>query len=255
MIFLFFWPWYFLFMILHLLLISDFPKGTKYPRPSGGHDSIQTWARTSRTIPQSPAGLNCYEMVSCQSCALRERPTLTRSRDFIDLTKSFLCFFALRSSVMLFTLRLLPFTKRWPRRVIECSFFLNIIITIIAVVSYGIKCVPFTAIYKPVPGAWCERQNILVTTQQVNGGKHIRDHGFEMRKLTCSPLSRSQSSRLHHRHCHSLDTCFSLMEPQDKTANENLPEHYFFAWPNDISSKHWSCGYDECGRASNGFHM
>ena len=72
---------------------------------------------------------------------------------------------------MLFTLRLLPITKVAPRRVIYVAFFLNFAITVIATVSYGVRCVPFTAIYDPGPNARCIPTNVIIATQQVNGGE------------------------------------------------------------------------------------
>lgn len=70
---------------------------------------------------------------------------------------------------MLFTLRLLPATKIWPQRIIVLAFFLNFAITMIIIVTYGVKCVPFTAIYKSDPTAKCAPQSTVVITQQLNG--------------------------------------------------------------------------------------
>ena len=75
---------------------------------------------------------------------------------------------------MLFTLRLLPATKVWSARVTVVAFFLNFAITLLAVVTWGIKCVPFTAIYKDKPDAWCEPKQVTVATQKINGGKVVR---------------------------------------------------------------------------------
>ena len=74
---------------------------------------------------------------------------------------------------MLFVLRLLPPTKKLQQNVIFVTFFLNFAITMIATVSYSIKCVPFQAIYKTVPNAKCLSENVLTTTQYVNAGKFI----------------------------------------------------------------------------------
>ncbi|KAI9723458.1 MAG: hypothetical protein M1828_004188 [Chrysothrix sp. TS-e1954] len=89
--------------------------------------------------------------------------------EYIDLIEAFTALWFLRSSVMLFTLRLMPKSKKWPQRIIYASFFLNFAITIIVTVTYGTKCVPFTAIYKSVPGAKCDAQSIQIATQQLNG--------------------------------------------------------------------------------------
>lgn len=72
---------------------------------------------------------------------------------------------------MLFTLRLLPITKKWPRKVIYVTFAFNLAITLIAVVSYGIKCTPLQANYKNVPGGHCSSPEVNTATQQVNGSK------------------------------------------------------------------------------------
>lgn len=70
---------------------------------------------------------------------------------------------------MLFVLRLLPPNKKLQERIILVAFFFNFAITMIGTVSYGVRCQPFEASYKNVPGARCLSQNILVVTQQVNG--------------------------------------------------------------------------------------
>lgn len=75
---------------------------------------------------------------------------------------------------MLFTLRLLPATRKWAARVTVLSFMLNFLITLLVVVAAGIKCLPFTAIYGAnVPQRWCEPENITVITQRVSGSKSL----------------------------------------------------------------------------------
>ena len=70
---------------------------------------------------------------------------------------------------MLFTLRLLPATKIWQARVVVAAWFLNLAITIFAVIVFGIQCVPFRAIYEPVAHPWCESQNVAIIATKVNG--------------------------------------------------------------------------------------
>ena len=72
---------------------------------------------------------------------------------------------------MLFVLRLLPIYKRWQKRIIYALLPLNLAISLIATVSYGLSCIPFKAWYEPVPGARCFSKDKLVITNQVNGGK------------------------------------------------------------------------------------
>ena len=71
---------------------------------------------------------------------------------------------------MLFTLRLLPCTKRWPRRVIHLVLFVNFAITLAACICYGIRCTPMAAIWKSVPNAKCRSIAMFTTSQQVHGG-------------------------------------------------------------------------------------
>ena len=70
---------------------------------------------------------------------------------------------------MLFVLRLLPPGKTWQQRVIFVVFFLNFAITMIATVSYGLRCRPFRAVWDHVQGAKCESIEVITRTQQVNG--------------------------------------------------------------------------------------
>ena len=83
---------------------------------------------------------------------------------------AFICFYFIRTSVLLFVLRLLPIYKRWQKNVILTNFALNIAITLIGTVSYGLSCIPFRAWYQEVPNAKCFSTRNLVITNQVNGG-------------------------------------------------------------------------------------
>ncbi|KAI9671856.1 MAG: hypothetical protein M1831_003384 [Alyxoria varia] len=93
---------------------------------------------------------------------------------YINWMIVFVSFFFLRSSIMLFTLRLLPFTKNVQRRVIYVCLAFNFAITMVVAVSYGLKCRPFSASWKQVgghqvPGAKCISSDVIAATQQVNG--------------------------------------------------------------------------------------
>ena len=72
---------------------------------------------------------------------------------------------------MLFTLRLLPNYKKWPRRVINVMFLLNFAITMIAVVSYGVKCIPLHAVWDGSAKARCLPTNVNTAAQYTNGSE------------------------------------------------------------------------------------
>ncbi|KAL9087210.1 MAG: hypothetical protein Q9159_003777 [Coniocarpon cinnabarinum] len=90
--------------------------------------------------------------------------------EYIAWVMVFISFFFLRASVMLFVLRLLPPFKKWQQKVVYVAFVLNVIITIIATVSYGVSCIPFRAAWQEVPGSKCFSKKVLVATQKMNGG-------------------------------------------------------------------------------------
>lgn len=77
-------------------------------------------------------------------------------------------YFLLRASVMLFVLRLLPAHQKWQQRIIYLAFSINIAITILATVTYGISCIPFKANWQDIPNARCLPKNVLVIVNQVN---------------------------------------------------------------------------------------
>ncbi|KAI9727271.1 MAG: hypothetical protein M1828_006890 [Chrysothrix sp. TS-e1954] len=88
---------------------------------------------------------------------------------YINWIIVFISYFFIRASVMLFVLRLLPPGKTWQQRLIFVVFFINFAITLIATVSYGVRCQPFRAVWDPVPGSKCESIDIITTTGWVNG--------------------------------------------------------------------------------------
>ena len=79
-------------------------------------------------------------------------------------------YFFLRSSVMLFVLRLLPTFKRWQKWVTYAALCMNLAITIEIVISYGLSCIPFRAEWDYVPDANCYSKDTLVIVSVVNGG-------------------------------------------------------------------------------------
>lgn len=130
-----------------------------------------------------PADIKQFQKwyVVCADLSLRMRrcwysrpKTDSSDRTNIDWIMAFICFCFVRMSVMLFVLRLLPVYKRWQKNVILCAFALNIAVTLIGTVSYGLSCIPFRAWYQEVPNARCFGTDKLVITNQVNGGKFSR---------------------------------------------------------------------------------
>ncbi|KAI9728480.1 MAG: hypothetical protein M1828_003882 [Chrysothrix sp. TS-e1954] len=75
----------------------------------------------------------------------------------------------IRTSVMLFTLRLLPRIKTRSAAVIYVVFCLNFATTLISAVSFGVGCRPFSALWDPQPGSKCISPSILSTIQKLNG--------------------------------------------------------------------------------------
>ena len=94
------------------------------------------------------------------------------NREYTAWLGSFLSFFFTRMSVMLFVLRLLPPYKVWQHRTIYGIFVLNILITALASISYGVACIPFRALWvAEVPGAKCYSKKLLVLAARLNGSK------------------------------------------------------------------------------------
>lgn len=89
-------------------------------------------------------------------------------RMFILWEIAYLSFFFVRGSVMFFTLRLLPRTKRKSIWTIYVAFALNLAITLLGTISFGVSCRPFSAHWR---GGNCSSKEILMITNQVNGGK------------------------------------------------------------------------------------
>ena len=70
---------------------------------------------------------------------------------------------------MLFVLRLLPPFKKWQQKVVYVAFGLNLVITFVATISYGLSCIPFSAAWTNSPGSKCVSKHVLVAIQQMNG--------------------------------------------------------------------------------------
>lgn len=93
------------------------------------------------------------------------------SREYSALIVAEISFFFLRASIMLFTLRLLAAHRKWLRSIIHAALIINIAITMIAVVSFGVKCTPFTAIYQDTNGAKCVGSDSFVAIQIAIGSE------------------------------------------------------------------------------------
>ena len=83
----------------------------------------------------------------------------------------FVDYFFLRLSIMLFVLRLLPPYKKAHQTIIYVELFVNFAITLIATLTFGIACIPFKALYTPIPGATCFSKEKLVAVTRVNASK------------------------------------------------------------------------------------
>ena len=73
---------------------------------------------------------------------------------------------------MVFVLRLLPRTQRWPFHVIYAALGLNLAVSIYATVTYGIKCVPFNRIWDINVQGHCLSASVAATTLIVNAGEY-----------------------------------------------------------------------------------
>ena len=72
---------------------------------------------------------------------------------------------------MLFVLRLLPEFKKWEARSVYVAMIVNLAITLLAGISYGVSCSPFRANWDSIPGGRCHSKDVTVITTQINGGK------------------------------------------------------------------------------------
>ena len=91
---------------------------------------------------------------------------------YINVELSSLSFFFLRTSIIIFVLRLLPNSKRsWPRRTLYLAMFANLVVTATAMVTFGLRCIPFSAIYTDVPGAQCMSKQMVATAIASNASE------------------------------------------------------------------------------------
>ncbi|KAI9722829.1 MAG: hypothetical protein M1828_004395 [Chrysothrix sp. TS-e1954] len=75
---------------------------------------------------------------------------------------NFISLFFMRMSVCLFTLRLAPKTKRWPKLVVRVAFTLNVLITLANCLAFGLQCFPFEGIWNPDIPRRCWSQEVIV---------------------------------------------------------------------------------------------
>lgn len=104
----------------------------------------------------------------------------------IEWILAFIAFCIIRTSVLLFVLRLLPVYKRKQKNVVVSTFALNIAVALVGTVSYGLSCIPFRAWYQEVPNAKCFSTHNLVIANQVNGGNIIQKTAFVKLHLTAA---------------------------------------------------------------------
>lgn len=94
-------------------------------------------------------------------------------REYVAWLIVYCNFFFLRTSVMMFVLRLLPAFKKVQKWVVYVALAVNFAITIVVTVSYGLSCMPLRAEWENIPGAKCYSKDVLVITSIVNGGMRI----------------------------------------------------------------------------------
>ena len=150
--------------------------------------------------------------VHVTACANSKIIAYCSLRLYLAWLMAFLAFFFVRASVMLFTLRLLPRTKRRSQWIIIGAFTLNVAITLIAMISFGLQCEPFSAIWNPRPGAKCAAPQVLTVSNRVNGGMCLALPTSIGPTLTLAP-----SFSLHHRHHDGMYTCISPLESANET--------------------------------------
>ena len=71
---------------------------------------------------------------------------------------------------MMFVLRLLPTFQKVQKWIVYIALAINLAITIVVTVSYGLSCMPLKAEWEHIPGAKCYSKDVLVITSTVNGG-------------------------------------------------------------------------------------
>lgn len=91
--------------------------------------------------------------------------------EYIGYIEVYIVYFFVRASVMLFVLRLLPSYKKWQQRVVNFVFLVNLLVTTYTCVTFGVSCIPFKANWDDVPNSKCFSKDVLVITNQINGGK------------------------------------------------------------------------------------
>ena len=97
--------------------------------------------------------------------------TLMLRREYISYTVTYMYYFFIRASVMLFVLRLLPSYKIWQQRVVALAFLINFLVTAYTCITLGISCIPFKANWDSVPNPKCFSIDVVVITNQINGGE------------------------------------------------------------------------------------
>lgn len=89
-------------------------------------------------------------------------------REYIGYTAAYINYFLIRTSVMLFVLRLLPSYKKKEARLIYVMFLVNFVISAFACLTFGLSCRPFKANWDAVPSKHCFSKKLLVIVNQVN---------------------------------------------------------------------------------------
>ena len=137
---------------------------------------------------------------------------------------------------MLFVLRLLPSYKKWQQRLVYLAFLVNFLVTAYTCITFGISCIPFNANWDTVPNSKCFSKDLVVLTNQINGGTIYQspfDDGSEL-------LLTSHSSCVCIRHCHCFDTPMPVMERTDEGENKTAAEFHLWSRPDHFGVEHCS---------------
>ena len=98
---------------------------------------------------------------------------LRRVREYIGLLQSYVIYFFIRASILLFVLRLLSSYKKWQQNLVYGVFAVNFIVTAYTCVAVGLFCRSFTANWMIIPNSTCFSIDVIVITNQVNASQSL----------------------------------------------------------------------------------
>lgn len=149
-------------------------------------------------------------------------------------------------------------SHRRQHRVIYAAFILNVIISLLAVITYATQCIPFAAIYKTAlqATAKCYPPDILVKVTQINGSKRaMKRMSISNLRSAADCLWNNDSPFLCCGYHHSSDPTIFTLECRHVTKNENDPQHNLWSRHSDRTYKHWSGRHDNLARSDRGLKL